>query len=152
MTGLQRDMTLTSTDALYGRAEDADYWHILIRYPLPGAASGTTSYVLYLNVPDPGRAERVAYPIGPRGPARGFFYQARGTARGRELIASGFVWLRRRAGDRWLVTLSAEGKLGTRLKGLAVLSRSDLAVRDYIEQRHAGDVADLRETATSRPP
>lgn len=143
LTGRQQNMTLTGTSALYGRTEDGRAWHILVRFPLPGAASGRPGYLVYLHVPVPGVQGKTSYPLGETAVARGFFFQRAGEGRGRELIGSGFVRLESRASGRWFLRLLANGGLGTQIRGTAILSPEHLNVRDYIETHHPGDVADL---------
>ncbi|MGB9627003.1 MAG: hypothetical protein ACPMAQ_19280, partial [Phycisphaerae bacterium] len=143
LTGRQQDMTLTSSSAEYGQAEDRGGWHILVRFPLPGAMSGRPNYLVYLHVPDPGSQESVTFPLGETATARGFFVQKAGEGRGRELMVGGFVVLSRLSGGRWLLQLTADGAMGTQILGTATLTRRDLDVRDYIERHHPGDVADL---------
>ncbi len=151
LTGRQRDITLTSTSAAYGRAEDGRAWHILVRFPLPGAASGRPGYLVYLHVPEPTAGEAVSYPLGETAAARGFFFQRAGEGRGRELVISGFVRLEPQAPGRWFLRLLANGALGTQIQGTAVLRPDHLNVRDYVETRHPGDVADLlKPSATTR--
>ncbi len=136
-------MTLTTLNADYGRSEGHEGWHILLRFPLPGAMSGRPNYVVYLHVPNPSPSETTTFPLGKTAPARGFFVQKAGEGRGRELIVGGFVELKRLSDGRWFLQLTADGELGTQILGTATLTRRDLDVRDYIERHHPGDVADL---------
>ncbi len=136
-------MTLTTSNADYGRAEGRGGWHILVRFPLPGATSGRPNYIVYLHVPDPSPGEPTTFPLGKTSPARGFFVQRAGEGRGRELIVGGFVELKQLSDRRWFLRLTADGELGTQILGTATLTRRDLDVRDYVERHHSGDVADL---------
>lgn len=152
MSGNQQTLSLTSVYASYGAATEAGAWDVLLRFPLPGATTGNCPYVVYLRVPDPGKRRQVEYTLGTTAAARGFFYQAYGEGRGREIITGGSVRIRRTLSGSWTVALKAECQLGTRLEGAATLKRNDFSVRDYLEQRHDGDVADLvKARATSRP-
>lgn len=152
LIGRQRDMTLTSVNAAYGRDEQAAAWHVLLRFPLPGASSGRMGYLIYLHVPEPPvRKGGVSYALSETAGARGFFFQRAGEGRGREPIISGFVHLERRGPDQCALRLVANGDVGTEIQGTALLLRDDLNVRDYLDEHHPGDVADLlKPTATSR--
>ncbi|MBN1488469.1 MAG: hypothetical protein JXA69_01010 [Phycisphaerae bacterium] len=145
-------MKLTSDEAAYGHADTAEAWHILLRFPLPGATSGDAEYTVYLSVPDSTAQEIVAYTIGRTATAHGFFYQTHGEQRGREDFVEGCVWLKRKSARQWLVTVKAKGRLATRIEGTALLTRRDLDVRDYLEARHAGDIAQLMQNVPAPTP
>lgn len=149
MPGRQQEMTLTSSDARYGCAADKDAWQILVEFPLPGAASGRSKYVVYLHVPDPSACDSATYPLGETAVARGFFIQKAGEGRGREIFVGGFVELRRGQMGTWSVKLLADGALCTQIRGTAELKLDNLNVRDYIEAHHRGDVADLLRPAVT---
>lgn len=136
----QRELRLTSewsfTSSEEGRRE------CVLAFPLPGALDGPRDFLLYVALPDrPG-----TYSLGSEQPdaARGFLIQVPGQLRGKTVLKTGTVRLRREPlnRSRFRIDVDAHCTDTTRIRGSAAL-RGDPREVGAFRRRYAADVDSL---------
>jgi hypothetical protein len=155
LAGWQRDMRLETEQAHWAGAGTQGIERVLVEFPLPGARTGRSTYVLYLRVP--AGAEGVT--LGRQGSplAGGFLIQTRGDYAGLARVTGGTVRVR---GDSQAGTAQRTLELnltfddGSRTVGKVIATRDEYAVSRFEQRRRPADVAVLVSQAgeaTSRP-
>jgi len=149
LAGWQRHMRLVSEQTFWSPGDRVD--HVLAEFPLPGAATGRPTFLLYLRLPAGEAEPTVAAKTGAT--VRGFFIQTRGVFAGLAGVVDGKVRVRGTARGRD-ATRRIEFELvceeGSRLVGQMLARRDDYHLEHFETHRRPVDV-DALASAQPKP-
>jgi len=149
LAGWQRHMRLVSEQACWSPGDRVD--RVLAEFPLPGAATGRPTFLLYLRLPAGEAEPTVAAKTGAT--VRGFFIQTRGVFAGLAGVVDGKVRVRGTARGRD-ATRRIEFELvceeGSRLVGQMLARRDDYHLEHFETHRRPVDV-DALASAQPKP-
>lgn len=152
LTGPQSDLQLVSDNAHWAKADEVT--RVLAEFPLPGARTGTPTYLLYLRMPADEKLTRVnADPGQPQ--VRGFIIQTRGEYAGLTRLTAGAVEMRKPSplsGNTRKVAIDATCEDGTRITGTIKVDRDDFVVSRFETRRRPADVQNLIDDPSPEPP
>ena len=147
LAGWQRHMRLVSEQVYWAPGDRFD--RVLAEFPLPGAATGRATFLLYLRMPAGESEPSVGAETGVT--ARGFFIQTRGVFAGLASVVGGHVQVRGTARGRGAtrrIAFELVCEEGSRLDGQILARRDDYHIEQFETHRRPIDV----EALVSSPP
>lgn len=142
LAGWQRHMRLISEQIYWSPDDQVD--RVLAEFPLPGAATGRPTFLLYLRLPAGESEPTVSAKAGST--VRGFFIQTRGVFAGLAEIVGGEIKIygtARGRGATRRVKFELVCEEGSRLVGQALARRDDYHVKQFETHRRPIDVETL---------
>jgi len=137
LTGPQHELHLASNGTHWVEGEQAG--RILVEFPLPGAVSGKSTYLLYIRLPQVADSKKKDRDMKPCG----FFIQTRGAYAGLAGIADGTVSIRRRHKNSCKLTLDVVCDDQTHIEGEVDAKEDEHSVEVFEKQSRPADVQQL---------
>ncbi len=150
--GAEQSLHLTTNQTFWTSGDGME--RVLAEFPLPGAAAGRPTYLLYLRVPAASSTSPVKSAAGGGAPVRGFLIQTQGRNAGLEMVVGGTISVK---GRSQVHDVSRELELelafedGTTLSGYLSARRNDWHLHVFETRQRPADVQALDQPISSRP-
>ncbi len=148
LKGAQRDLLLTSDQVYWAAEEKSSTQRLLAEFPLPGAATGRSTYILYLRMTPAPPPDKKA--DNRPDTTQGFFIQSRGEFAGLAAISGGRASVKGASRSKTAsrkVELDLTCEDGSKITGRLTARRDEYQLKIFETQRRPADVRRVIETA-----